>query len=406
MADTENNKSSNSPASISAPSLRFPGFTEPWQKKKLSAIANIVGRIGFRGYTTNDIVKKGEGALALSPTNIENNALTYNKDNTYVSFYKYEESPEIQLTEGDIVFVKTGSTVGKVAYVSDLITKTTVNPQLVVLKDIKVDSYLLSVILSTNLFQNSIKRITVGGAVPTLSQNAMGQIFVTIPSKEEQRKIAELLLLLDERIATQRRLIEDLEKLKSSIDRCYRGNEYIRLGDFITQVSKRNKSNLPYKVMSVSNVRGFVPQSEQFADREIASENTASYKIVAKDIFAYNPARINIGSIARFKGYYKGIVSPMYVCFSVTEELQPQYLEYFFQTRKFKNDVELRLEGSVRRCLNFDALCEIEIPLLTLPEQVAISSAIDTVSRKISFEGDVLTKLIIQRNYLLSKLFI
>ena len=198
-----------------------------------------------------------------------------------------------------------------------------------------------------------------------------------------------------------------MEKLKSSIiDRCYRGNDYIRLGDFITPVSKRNKSNLPYKVMSVSNVRGFVPQSEQFADREIASENTASYKIVAKDIFAYNPARINIGSIARFKGHYKGIVSPMYVCFSVTEELQPQYLEYFFQTRKFKNDVELRLEGSVRRCLNFDALCEIEIPLLTLPEQVAISSAIDTVSRKISLEGDVLTKLIIQRNYLLSKLFI
>ena len=158
--------------------------------------------------------------------------------------------------------------------------------------------------------------------------------------------------------------------------------------------------------MSVSNVRGFIPQSEQFNDREIASENTTGYKIVTRDIFAYNPARINIGSIARFKGNDKGVVSPMYVCFKVEGELQPKYLEYFFQTRKFKNDVELRLEGSVRRCLNFDALCEIEIPLLTLPEQVAISSAIDTVSRKISLEGDVLTKLIIQRNYLLSKLFI
>ena len=180
---------------------------------KLSSIANIVGRIGFRGYTTNDIVKKGEGAIALSPTNIENNTLTYDKENTYVSFSKYEESPEIQLTEGDIVFVKTGSTVGKVAFVSNLNTKTTINPQLVVLKELKVDSYLLSVILSTNLFQNNIKRITVGGAVPTLSQNAMGQIFVSIPSKEEQQKIAELLRLIDERIATQRRLIDKLETL-------------------------------------------------------------------------------------------------------------------------------------------------------------------------------------------------
>lgn len=194
--------------------------------------------------------------------------------------------------------------------------------------------------------------------------------------------------------------------MSSIVDRCYRGNNNIKLGQYISQVSYRNKSNHLYKVMSVSNDRGFVPQSEQFADREIASENTASYKIVSKDIFAYNPARINIGSIARFKEYDNGIVSPMYVCFSATGELLPQYLEYFFQTRKFRNDVELRLEGSVRRCLNFDALCEIEIPLLTSHEQVTISSAIDTVNRKISLEGDVLTKLIIQRSYLLSKLFI
>lgn len=401
MADTENNKNPYSPA------LRFPEFTEPWQKMKLSSIANIVGRIGFRGYTTNDIVKKGEGALALSPTNIENNTLTYDKENTYVSFSKYEESPEIQLTEGDIVFVKTGSTVGKVAFVSNLNTKTTINPQLVILKELKVDSYLLSVILSTNLFQNNIKRITVGGAVPTLSQNAMGQIFVSIPSKEEQQKIAELLRLIDERIATQRRLIEDLEKLKSSIiDRCYHGNDNIRIGEFISQVSQRNRSNRSYKVMSVSNVRGFVPQAEQFADREIASENTTSYKIVTKDIFAYNPARINIGSIARFKANDKGIVSPMYVCFKVEGKLQPKYLEYFFQTQRFKNEVELRLEGSVRLCLNFDALCEIKIPKLSPAEQIVISSTIETLDNKIALEQKVLSNMDKQRKYLLSSLFI
>ena len=96
--------------------------------------------------------------------------------------------------------------------------------------------------------------------------------------------------------------------MTSIVDRCYRGNNNIKLGEFISQVSHRNRSNHTYKVMSVSNVRGFVPQSEQFADREIASENTMSYKIVTKDIFAYNPARINIGSIARFKGNDTGIV--------------------------------------------------------------------------------------------------
>lgn len=158
--------------------------------------------------------------------------------------------------------------------------------------------------------------------------------------------------------------------------------------------------------MSVSNVRGFVPQSEQFADRDIASENTASYKIVSKNIFAYNPARINVGSIARFKGDESGIVSPMYVCFKTERQILPQYLEYFFMTKKFKNDVELRLEGSVRRCLNFDALCQIEIPLLTLSEQLQRSSAIENTSKRMSIENDILSNLIKQRNFLLSKLFI
>lgn len=194
--------------------------------------------------------------------------------------------------------------------------------------------------------------------------------------------------------------------MSSIVDRCYRGNNNIKLGEYISQVSYRNKSNHLYKVMSVSNDRGFVPQAEQFADREIASENTTSYKIVTRDIFAYNPARINIGSIARFKGNDKGIVSPMYVCFKVEGGLHPQYLEHFFLTQRFKNNVELRLEGSVRLCLNFDALCEIEIPMLSPTEQIAISSAIETLDNKIVLEQKLLSNMDKQRKYLLSKLFI
>ncbi|MCH5240619.1 MAG: restriction endonuclease subunit S, partial [Muribaculaceae bacterium] len=189
--------------------MRFPEFSEYWKNIKLNHISNIFGRIGFRGYTINDIVKKEEqGALALSPTNIEDNRLIYNNENTYISIFKYEESPEIKIAEKDIVFVKTGSTVGKVAYVDSLPYKTTLNPQLVVFKDIKVNPYFLSVLMSTKKFQGEIRRITVGGAVPTLSQAAMGNISIKIPSKEEQNKIAQFISLLDVRIATQSKIIE------------------------------------------------------------------------------------------------------------------------------------------------------------------------------------------------------
>ena len=215
MTTTKNNEHKN----IKAPNLRFPEFQGEWEKQRLCDISSILGRIGFRGYTTNDIVEKGMGAIALSPTNIVNNQLTYDKDNTYISMSKYEESPEIMIKQGDVIFVKTGSTVGKVAYVDKLICKTTLNPQVVVLKDIKCDNYILSVIMSTRKIQNKIQRITVGGAVPTLSQVAMGNIFISLPAAKEQEKISKFISLLDERITTQNKIIEDLKKLKSAISK-------------------------------------------------------------------------------------------------------------------------------------------------------------------------------------------
>ena len=213
MTTTVNNEHKN----IKVPNLRFKEFQGEWEKQKLCDISTIVGRIGFRGYTTNDIVEKGMGAIALSPTNIVNNQLTYDKDNTYISMSKYEESPEIMIKRGDVIFVKTGSTVGKVAYVDKLICKTTLNPQVVVLKDIKCDNYILSVIMSTRKFQNKIQRITVGGAVPTLSQVAMGNIFISLPAAEEQEKISKFISLIDERIATQNKIIDKLQSLIKGI---------------------------------------------------------------------------------------------------------------------------------------------------------------------------------------------
>ena len=166
-----------------------------------------------------DIVEKGEGAIALSPINIDSNCLTYEKDNTYISTYKYEESPEIKIFAGDIIFVKTGSTVGKVAFVDNIIDRTTLNPQLVVLKQVKCNPYFLYLLMAAPCFQKHIKRITVGGAVPTLSQNEMGRIRITLPPNAEQDRISALFKLLNYRIETQKKIIEDLKKLKDAISK-------------------------------------------------------------------------------------------------------------------------------------------------------------------------------------------
>lgn len=84
---------------------------EGWVWCKLEEICHIAGRIGFRGYTKEDLVNKGNGAITLSPSNIIDGEMNYSKC-TYISWKKYEESPEIQICNGDILLVKTGSSFG------------------------------------------------------------------------------------------------------------------------------------------------------------------------------------------------------------------------------------------------------------------------------------------------------
>lgn len=125
--------------------------------------------------------------------------------------------------------------------------------------------------------------------------------------------------------------------MSAIIERAYCDRSYhpYRIGDVIEQISERNKDKSIDMVLSVSNKQGFINQSEQFEDRIIASEDTSNYKIVHKNDFAYNPARINVGSIARLTTIEKGIVSPMYICFRVRKEVVSEYLEHFFSTSYF-----------------------------------------------------------------------
>ena len=157
----------------------------------LGKICDIKGRIGFRGYTRNDQVKEGEGALSLSPTNIQDGQMDYSKG-TYITWAKYEESPEIMTFNGDIIFCKTAS-VGKVALVKDLPYKATINPQLVVLKDIQCNAPFLAYILGTDTIQNKVVSMAGVGSVPNISQKALSEIEIPLPPLLVQEEIVRIL---------------------------------------------------------------------------------------------------------------------------------------------------------------------------------------------------------------------
>ena len=178
------------------------------------------------------------------------------------------------------------------------------------------------------------------------------------------------------------------------------------LGCYITQISQRNKNGKDLPVLSVSNKHGFVEQTEQFEDRIIASDDTSHYKIVSIDDFAFNPARINIGSIARLKDKACGIVSPMYICFRTSKDILPEYLELFFKTVTFSSEVGKRLEGSVRLCLSYESLCEIVIPVISISEQQSLVKMVTTFYTKLDIEKGFLRNYQSQKQYLLSQMFI
>jgi len=234
------------------------------------------------------------------------------------------------------------------------------------------------------------------------------RIRTSYPSLNEQRKVAQFLDLLDHRIAVQSGLIEDLQKLKAAIiERLYnQNNTESKIGDMVTQVSIRNRGDNDYSVLSVNNRLGFIEQSEQFEDRLVASEDTSNYKVVSRDDFAYNPARINVGSIARLTSFEKGIVSPMYICFHTKKLLLPQYMEHFFATRYFDHEMQKRLEGSVRLCLSWEGLCNIPIAIPSIEQQECIGNRISRLADKISLEERYLGLLKIQKQYLLQAMFI
>ncbi len=171
-------------------------FSSDISNVNLSDLCDIKGRIGFRGYTSNDIVKQGEGAISLSPSNIFNQTINY--DNcTYITWNKYFESPEIMISENDIIVCKTGSTVGKVAIVRNMPEKSTLNPQMVVLKNIKCNCHYLYFWLTNYTAQNYILSNAGIGSVPNISQEKLGKLPVSIPSIEEQERIVSILNKFD-----------------------------------------------------------------------------------------------------------------------------------------------------------------------------------------------------------------
>ena len=201
------------------PEIRFPRFTGAWEQRKLGEVIRLNGRIGFRGYTEKDIVSKDDGGiLTFSPTNIVDNKLTTNCKNTYITRFKYDESPEIKIHNGDILFVKTGSTLGKSALVTGLSEDATLNPQVVVMRTYNLNAEFLAAMLVTNTIISQVNSAKIGGAVPTLTETRIKDFDVAIPvSEAEKEQIGKFFGQLDRLITLHQRELEKTKTYKKTL---------------------------------------------------------------------------------------------------------------------------------------------------------------------------------------------
>ena len=250
------------------------------------------------------------------------------------------------------------------------------------------------------------KKLIFGSGQPLVTGAQIKKIKLSIPKKEEQLKVADFLSLLDKKIELQSKKIEDLKLFKlytkNQIFKDY--DEILKLKDILVKWNKKNKNNSVKYVESISNKYGFISQSDQFEDRNVASKDLSNYYIIEKEVFGYNPSRLNVGSLALKTTDKVSVVSPLYECFTTSQN--NQYLLEWFDSKYFRKETISKFEGSVRNTLNFSNLCEIKIGLPTIEKQNKYSRIFKTFNNKIEFEVKKLYKLQELKKGLMKNMFV
>lgn len=164
----------------------------------------------------------------------------------------------------------------------------------------------------------------------------------------------------------------------------------VPLGNFVTEYSARNKNNEDIPVYSVTNSQGFC---REYFGKEVASKDKTTYKIVPYGYFAYNPSRINVGSVDWQRCETQVIVSPLYNVFSVSDELDRQFLYYFLKSNIGRQMIRAKAAGSVRDNLKLDMLKEITIPESSLDDQRHCTATLDNLQYLIELRKKQLKEL-------------
>ena len=182
--------------------------------------------------------------------------------------------------------------------------------------------------------------------------------------------------------------------------------EQRKFEDITFPAGEKNKDNIAYESYSVTNENGFVPQNEQFENGgTMATANKSMYYIVSRNSFAYNPARINVGSIGYYDKPENVIVSSLYEVFKTIEDIDDRFLWHWFKSNAFQKMIEQYQEGGVRLYFYYDKLCMCSLPIPDIKEQRKIGKQLDEIDHLITLHQRKLEKLKIIKKAMLENCF-
>lgn len=249
-----------------------------------------------------------------------------------------------------------------------------------------------------------------------LTKDALKRLVLVVPPVSEQRAIIDILNALKRQEKAIRALVKAKSIYKSGLmQQLLTGQRRFpefqgqpatvsKLAPYLREVSVRNRQLAVTRVLSVTNDRGFVNQSDQF-DREVASADRSNYKIVRRGQFGYNPSRINVGSIALLDKFEEGALSPLYIIFETdASRLDTQYIKHFFKTDSFNQQLKQQLQGSVRDILSFNGMCQLQLFIPSLPEQQRIAAVLDACDQEIELLQVQLRQWQLQKKGLMQQL--
>ena len=408
---------------LNVPNLRFPEYSDKWLECELQDIADLSKGAGI---SKNQLSETGESCIlygelytkyksevisnVISKTDIENSNLVRSKANDVIIPSSGETAIDIStsrcvpfdniLLGGDLNIIRLKN------------------------QDGRFFSYQLNGVRKLDIAQ-----IAQGVSVVHLYSESLKRLKVRYPSKPEQEKISSLLSVIDERISTQSRIIEDLKReRKYLLEQLFclpnerapklrlKGMtgewQKVKLCDIVNRVTEKNKTNTCNRVLTIAAQYGLIDQQE-FFNKQIASSDLTTYYLLHKGDFAYNKSYsgdYSWGTVKRLDKYDEGVLSSLYICFRPNENVDSSFLCHYFESTKWYRGIsEISGEGARNHGLLNISVDDYFNTLHRIPtqrEQKAVANVLNALVNKIDIETEILNNLQNQKSYLLKEMFI